>query len=715
MRRVLPDMFFQKIPLVALFLVISPLISWAQQPVVIPEAVILTDDQGQYPLGLHLEYLEDPTGTLTIEDVTSPEYAARFVPSQKKTPRFGLTDSAYWVRFQVVNAANATVTWLLEYEFHYIYRLDLYETMNQDSEFLHQQSGRKYPFSSRKISYQTFLFPLSLESREDPSIFYLRVQGKAGLVIPLKIWSAQAFAKHSQVERLWYGILLGIIGVMACYNSLLFLLLREKSYGYYALYLLSLMFSTLFLLGLAEQYLGQHSAVFFIPAYLLLLKFSSVFLETARHFPKWNTGISWLIMAGAGLEALLIVSLPMKEDAPGFLLWLYALLVFVLATHIVILGLSGLTWRIGYRPARYFFVAIFLNFLFPTIVSFDYAFGTNSPLSIDYFTTGNVFMAILFSFALADRINLLKEEKDVANRRLQEHQEHLEELVETRTRELHQTLDNLRHSQHELEELNQHLENRVQAELETRQHQEQLLIQKSKLESLGSLAAGIAHEINQPLTRIGIGTESLLLKVIDQEPISPEYLEKRCQIIQDSIQRITQIIDHIRTFSRDQQSLRTEQVDVNAVITNALVFIRTQYQHHNIVIDTDLQANGWILGNQYKLEQVILNVLSNARDAIEEKTQTIAAAFQQGVITIRTYNQADGTLMIEVEDTGTGIPDEALEEIFDPFFTTKDVGKGTGLGLSVSYGIIKEMHGDMAIESQLGKGTLMKIILPRIS
>jgi signal transduction histidine kinase len=265
----------------------------------------------------------------------------------------------------------------------------------------------------------------------------------------------------------------------------------------------------------------------------------------------------------------------------------------------------------------------------------------------------------------------------------------------------------------ELQRHQEHLEERVQAELEQRRQQEQLLIQKSKLESLGSLAAGIAHEINQPLTRIAIGAESLLLKAVQNEPVSPEYLEKKCQIIQESINRITQIIDHIRTFSRDQQVLRSERVDVNATVSNALSFVQTQYQHHNILIQTDFQATGWILGNQYKLEQVIFNLFSNAKDAIEAKYTSLESAFQQRIIHVRTSSSAD-QIYVEVEDTGIGISPETIEHIFDPFFTTKEIGKGTGLGLSISYGIIKEMHGDISVTSRVNEGTIMKISLPKI-
>ena len=289
----------------------------------------------------------------------------------------------------------------------------------------------------------------------------------------------------------------------------------------------------------------------------------------------------------------------------------------------------------------------------------------------------------------------------------------LRKQLEEQNAQLQKEIAERKRVEAELQRHQEHLEERVQVELDKRYQQEQLLIQKSKLESLGSLAAGIAHEINQPLTRIAIGAESLLLKAVQHEPVSPEYLEQKCQIIQESINRITQIIDHIRTFSRDQQILRSERVDVNATVSNALSFVQTQYQHHNILIQTDFQATGWVLGNQYKLEQVILNLLSNAKDAIEAKNTSLESVFQQSVIDIRTLSDAD-QIYIEVADTGIGIPEDALEHLFDPFFTTKEIGKGTGLGLSISYGIIKEMQGGISATSRVNEGTVMKISLPKI-
>jgi signal transduction histidine kinase len=143
------------------------------------------------------------------------------------------------------------------------------------------------------------------------------------------------------------------------------------------------------------------------------------------------------------------------------------------------------------------------------------------------------------------------------------------------------------------------------------------------------------------------------------------------------------------------------------------MFVQAQYQQQHITITSDLCATGWVLGNPYRLEQVILNILSNSRDAIEAKYSGIESAFQTGEIHIKTYSDKEQTI-IEIADTGSGMSEEVVDHIFDPFFTTKPTGQGTGLGLSVSYGIIKNKHGDMTVKSQPGEGTVFTIKLPRI-
>jgi len=287
-------------------------------------------------------------------------------------------------------------------------------------------------------------------------------------------------------------------------------------------------------------------------------------------------------------------------------------------------------------------------------------------------------------------------------------------LLQQEVEERKQIEKELRTAKKALESANKYLEKRVQDELEKRLKQHQLLIQKSKLESLGKMAAGIAHEINQPLTGISMGLENILFK-LSSDKITDEYLIKKINYFQEDINRINHIINHIRTFSRDQTSVLFENIDVNEVCKNALLMMETQYKNHNIKIILDLDNSiGFTVGNKYKLEQVVLNILSNAKDAVDEKYNSVRNSFYQKEIKIKTYQNKE-SIFLEIEDNGTGIPEEETNNIFDPFFTTKSHEQGTGLGLSISYGIIKEMKGEISVNSELNEYTVMKISLPAVN
>lgn len=265
----------------------------------------------------------------------------------------------------------------------------------------------------------------------------------------------------------------------------------------------------------------------------------------------------------------------------------------------------------------------------------------------------------------------------------------------------------------ELKELNLNLERRVKEELKKTEEQQQLLIQKSKLESLGELAAGIAHEINQPLGGISMALDNILMK-LNNEGVSKEYLQSKISQSFEDIDRINTIIDHIRTFSRGQKQTEFSKVDINKVIHNALSIINNLYSNHQINFILDLEeTDNFVYGNQYRLEQVLLNLLSNAKHAVDEKKekQGAEASFNKR-ISINSASR-DKNLIIVIEDNGIGIAKENLGRIFDPFYTTKEIDSGTGLGLSISYGLIKEMKGDIKVDSVEGEYTIMSITLPK--
>lgn len=265
----------------------------------------------------------------------------------------------------------------------------------------------------------------------------------------------------------------------------------------------------------------------------------------------------------------------------------------------------------------------------------------------------------------------------------------------------------------QLRELNLRLENRVQEELKKIKEQQQQLIQKSKLESLGELAAGIAHEINQPLGGISLLLDNIQFKSLNGQ-LTPDYLDEKLRKSFEDIDRIKMIIDHIRSFSRDQDTTDFSPLDVHEVIMNALGMIKHQYQKHDIEFVLNLNCQEpYIFGNPFKLEQVLLNLFSNARFAVREKCKMLAAKnidFQKKII-ISTYSD-DTKIGMTIEDNGIGIAKKLQKNIFDPFFTTKSEEVGTGLGLSISYGIIKEMHGNISVESKENEFTKMIIGFP---
>ncbi len=251
---------------------------------------------------------------------------------------------------------------------------------------------------------------------------------------------------------------------------------------------------------------------------------------------------------------------------------------------------------------------------------------------------------------------------------------------------------------------NAELKKQVEEGIKNWKKQHQLLIQKSKLESLGRLAAGISHEINQPLQAISLGLENIKNKA-KMKKLSENYINSKIINFSENVERIKKIINHICVFSREQTSLDVTVFDVNEMIEKALSVTKLSLKKHNINLKFQQFENELTtIGNKYRFEQVIFNLISNARDAVEKKSHPKE-------ITIITKSE-NNFAIVEVQDNGCGISKENLEKVCTPFFTTKEPEKGTGLGLSIAYGIIKEMDGDIKIQSEKNKFTKVLIFLP---
>lgn len=318
---------------------------------------------------------------------------------------------------------------------------------------------------------------------------------------------------------------------------------------------------------------------------------------------------------------------------------------------------------------------------------------------------------LIDNILLERRMQEQEEKRLEAEENLRKLNEELEERVAERTRELKKEINEKVAAQERLLELNRELENRVRQELRKREKQQNLLIQKSKLESIGELAAGMAHELNQPLSGISMSLDNIDYQLA-MNKLSNEYLGSKISAMFNDLERIRHIIEHVRTFSRDQEKERAETFKVQEVVENAISMVKRQYQNHKVDLKVKLTEEPlYTRGNPFKLEQVLLNLLSNSKYAVESKAvRGEDEGYKQEILV--SLDTRDSEVLLEVSDNGIGISEEHLDRIFEPFFTTKEKESGTGLGLSIVYGIIKDMGGDIKVKSKPGLFTSISVLMP---
>jgi two-component system NtrC family sensor kinase len=258
-------------------------------------------------------------------------------------------------------------------------------------------------------------------------------------------------------------------------------------------------------------------------------------------------------------------------------------------------------------------------------------------------------------------------------------------------------ISELKRSRDAIEGWTQTLEHRVQERTQELQRVQDQLVRAGKMAALGELAAGVAHEINNPLTGV-LTFSSLMLKKTDENHPWRKDLEN---IVQQTT-RCRNIVRGLLDFARQRKPDKKEW-DIHLLINNTLTLVEKQAPFQNIKIDKQFKTGiPMLFVDADQIQQVFMNILLNAADAMAGKG---------GNLTIKT-DLKDGLAEVSFTDTGYGISKEHLSKLFDPFFTTKETGKGTGLGLAISYGIIQSHGGDIEVESQVGRGSTFRIKLP---
>jgi signal transduction histidine kinase len=394
------------------------------------EPVVLNENQDAYPLGAYLELLEDPSGELTIEEVSSPEYDSQFTPSQAEVPNLGFTKSAYWVRFNLENETGQADDWLLEVGFANLHYVDLYTPMPDGVGFEVRQTGYLRPVSTRDLLYPHIVFDLDIPSQSQKTI-YLRFQNGASMTLLLTLRTREAFWVHSQRQQIFNWLLFGILTAMLMYHLFLLFSLKETSYLYFVIMLASL-------IGLMLAYYNYLGVYFlpdletlkplYMPLFMALLigsvmLFSDAFLELKSRLPK----LHWVNIGFVVIWGVLILLTPFAS---------YHLLTALMVpwsmfslTVVLVAGIVSL--RRGFHPAGFFLIAwlgMVASLMLVILVRLSIAHS--SFFSENIFQLGMILMVLCWSLALADRINLLKAKTESANRELRNNESRLNQILD---------------------------------------------------------------------------------------------------------------------------------------------------------------------------------------------------------------------------------------------------------------------------------------------
>lgn len=679
-----------------------------------PETVRVSGDGAGY-LGLHAWILTDGTAAMTAPEAAD---ADGYRACTADVPNLGISSHAHWIKLNILNGTQEDHLFLdvdhAEIEFVDVY-LRTHGTLK-----LIGSTGQGRPVSTRNVARPEFLFDLPLAAG-DSAMVLLRLASAKQLQVPLKIYGHGEFINAGSVKNLRIGLYMGIMLTLALYNLFVFLSIRDRSYLIYVTYIILISLAQISFWGIFQYYVSpwfpvisvKVSLIFTFSSAIAASEFMKSFISTADRSRRLHAGIKYFY-ALFGVVLFLYLFL---APSLGYLLAQLAAGLFAGYMFITVWSV----WRSGSRPAFFFLVSwsvLLLGIIVFTLK--DMGILPYNDVTVLGMPIGSAVEGILLSFGLADKINILRKEKERSQadalRMAQENERIvleqntvLERKVSERTKELQESTDHLKRTQSQL----------VNAE---------------KMASLGQLTAGIAHEINNPVNFISSNIPPLKRDLEDLKQVLDAYREARTkgsgleavaeleerigvdltvqevdQILksmESGAARTSEIVRGLRTFSRlDEDDLKL--ADVNEGIRSTLVVLGPQLKHA-VKVELDLQELPQVECYPGKLNQVIMNILNNAAFAAHKRHVQGG-----GVVSISSGMDSDG-IFIQVQDNGIGMDEAVKQRLFEPFFTTKDVGEGTGLGLSIAMSIMETHHGGILVESKAGEGSTFTLTLPMV-
>jgi len=637
-------------------------------------------------------------------------------------PRFSFNHNYKWIWFDVKGVENERIVIQLA-------RSDLNEVIFYLIERDSLDGHRNTIFNKHFVS-ETDVFPsiaLEIDSGTSQSVL-IRLRSNSRIQIPIEVLTARNFETDKQKRQFWYGIFVGLMVVMILYNLFIFLSTNSIIYIFYVLYVSSVFLTQSAILGIYQNYFplfGTYINSIAVQVFTGFVGiagtyFAFLFLKVDKFLPNFSVVFKSVIVAYFITVIIAILGMPIFAYRCHEFLGAFVSFFFILSAILV--------HRNGYRPAKFFLLAwlIFLTGIFVYVLR-EYGLIGYSGFSTYLMPVGSALETILLSFALADRINTLKKEKEQTQLRMYDEMKKNRDIIRNQKNNLEKMVVERTHS---LAQTNSNLQETLD-DLKATQSQ---LVDAEKMASLGQLTAGIAHEINNPINFVSSNIAPLkqdiqdLLKILEQfrfyaqrndiaelnlieekaKELDLEYsiteINDLMNGIEEGAHRTSVIVNSLRSFSRsDEESFSVS--DINIGIQSTLTILKSEIG--KITLTTNFGDIPKIDCYPGKLNQVFMNLIDNALHAVKSKYGNSS----KGIIEVNTYFK-DSSVWVEVSDNGYGIEPELIHKVFDPFFTTKEVGKGTGLGLSISYGIVENHSGTITVESVKGISTTFKIQLP---
>jgi two-component system NtrC family sensor kinase len=686
-----------------------------------PDTLFIGGGQSTLLTNKYFQELEDPGGLLTINQVLK---STEFSVSKASIPILRVPIPVVWLKFNVKNNDNVPSLYISPGP-GIIDAFDLYYNETAEGDLTHILLNKNTDSKSRReINYISLPF-----EQGAVKTIYIRIKSSVWSTIPLTIYSHESFYKIQNSDNIISAVFAGILSVSILYNVMLFFIMGEISYLYFAFYILFMGITQTLLRGYGN-YLVSNTVLlnnYIIPLCRLCFGlFTLLFAGEFLHLKESLKVCHKVNLTLYAVYALIVIAIFL-----GFVPFAYGLInILIVFTGIYLFFVVMYLYIKGLSPAKLFLMG-WGCFLIAILVAGG---RTKDVLPHNGFTilatpVSLVFGVILFSAAMADKINFYRNEKmgiqnfaiAVAreNERLITQQNILlENKVKERTTELITANTDL---------------SKIIDDLKSTQHQ---LVDTEKMASLGRLTAGVAHEINNPINFVSSSIQPLKLDLDDLFGLLSRYEAARGNLtdarllsdiddyrqnidleiikseisqllngIEEGAKRTTEIVKSLFTFS-SADDLALKKLDINKAILANLLILKSTIPYY-IQVKTHLGQLDPLNCYAGKINQLFINLIANSIYAIKEKNST-----EDEQITIVTQDLT-GYISIEITDTGAGMTDEVKDRIFEPFFTTKDVGEGTGLGLSIVFGIVEKHHGNINVISSPGKGTTFLLLLPK--